>query len=727
MIDLSIVVPVYGADEFLKECVDSLCTGHKLNVEVIAINDGSPDSSLEILNDLSQRYSSLIVIDQSNVGGATTINRGLKAARGKYTMIVDCDDVCPPSSIDKLFFYAEEYGSDIVSGIISKWHCKEDREEVCFDSNYISHLESTNLESKPQLLQDGMYLGKLFKTEFLRENQIWMDPELLYADRPFMYACYASTSNVCLIPFVTYKWRQRGGGRQSITDQMTSIRHIEDRVKSILVSKFELQSRGTFNKPHLVDEHNLKRVFWHFNESKRFGFRKSFYQATKDYISQLDLNSIKSLGPYHRAMAKFIQEASSPTNFAIRASYYGIRNKGRATFNNVVAKVKGYRKAVVRKAHPFTSYIEKSKPNKTLIVFESNFGKCYGGNPKYIYEYLLKTDKHFQAVWVYQGKKTLDIPGNVIQVHRGSVEYFQYLARACYWVNNITFSLPVKPKHTTYLQTWHGTPLKRLGLDIELAGPETAARDKFLQEVKNWDYLIAANQYSAQIFKRAFNFENEMLTHGYPSNDLLVKADSNLVQNIKHKLKIPLDKQVILYAPTWRDDRRIGSGWSFEMDVKMNLERFREQLGDDCVLLVRFHHLIAKHANLSKYSDFVIDVSHYDDTTEILSVTDVLITDYSSIFFDFAVTRKPILFYMYDLERYKSKLRGFYIDPENELPGPVYKTEDDLIKGIQQIDSVAENYCDKYQQFIQSYCSLELGKSAEYVVEQVFKDLPDKY
>src|SRR5690606_36973872 len=249
----------------------------------------------------------------------------------------------------------------------------------------------------------------------------------------------------------------------------------------------------------------------------------------------------------------------------------------------------------------------------------------------------------------YTGNHPEVIPGNAILVDRETEEYYRYLAKAKYWVSNILFPVHKKREGNVYLQTWHGTPLKRVGLDIEIEGPETLARENFYSESRNWHYLIAANHYSDEIFKRAFKFDKEMLTVGYPANDIFYKDNQEeKVAELKKKLGIPLNKKVILYAPTWRDDEMVGS-WKHGFNLKFDLNQFYELFNEDYVLVLRMHHLISEGLQIDEaHKSFVYDLSHFDDIQELYLMSNVLITDYSSVFFDFANSKRPILFYAYD-------------------------------------------------------------------------------
>lgn len=374
----------------------------------------------------------------------------------------------------------------------------------------------------------------------------------------------------------------------------------------------------------------------------------------------------------------------------------------------------------------FNRTAEEVPLNDKMVFFESFFGKNYSGNPKYVYEQMLK-DPYFEEytfIWSYSGLNPEKLPGNPIIVDRESSDYYRYLAEAKYWVSNIVFPVHKKREGNVYLQTWHGTPLKKLGFDIEIEGPETLARENFYLESRNWDYLIAANEYSSQIFRRAFKYEKEMIVDGYPANDIFYEKkeiQDKKADEVKSAIGIPSDKKVILYAPTWRDNEMVGS-WDHSFKLKFDLDKFHQELSGEYVLVLRMHHLVGDALVIDdKYKSFVYDCSKYDDIQELYRITDVLITDYSSVFFDYANTRKPILFYAYDFNMYKDDIRGFYLDMESELPGPVLKDDTDLLESIVHIEQISNEYKDRYQKFHERFCGSENGDAGKKVIEKVFK------
>lgn len=360
--------------------------------------------------------------------------------------------------------------------------------------------------------------------------------------------------------------------------------------------------------------------------------------------------------------------------------------------------------------------------NENLIFIESFAGEYYGGNPKYLYEYMLKKgfDKKYSFVWSYSGNE--EIPGNPIIVNKKeSSDYYKYLAEAKYWINNNVFPMKRKRKGNVYLQTWHGTPLKKLGWDVKIPGPEVKGREDFYKESRNWDYLISSNEYSTKRFGSAFKFEEETLELGYPINDIYFKNNTNEIEELKNKFNIPQDKKVILYAPTWKDDERSKDNVRY-FNLDIDLEKLYEKLKDDYVIILRTHYFVSKCLNIDeKLKDFVIDLSFYDDICQLCLISDILITDYSSVFFDYAHSRRPILFFVPDLEHYVSEVRGLYLNMETDMPGPLIKDNDYLIECIENIGAVEEEYKERYDKFYEKFCSICKGHSSEEIIKRVFE------
>src|SRR5699024_4659647 len=298
---------------------------------------------------------------------------------------------------------------------------------------------------------------------------------------------------------------------------------------------------------------------------------------------------------------------------------------------------------------------------------------------KYIYEYMLKNNHNYKFVWSFNENK--ELPGKSKKVIRFSLKYFYYIARAKYWVSNSRLPLYLnKREDNVYLQTWHGTPLKRLVFDMdEVYSADPKYKQNFYNQSRRWDYLISPNKYSSDIFKRAFKYDGEMLEYGYPRNDILYNWNNESdILYLKKKMNLPSDKKIILYDRTWRDDDYFSKG-VYDYEIELDLNMMRNRLGDEYIVVLRMHYVIANKINLDKYKGFAFDYSNYDDIAELYLVSDILITDYSSVFFDYANLKRPILFYTYDLEKYRTQLRGFYLNMEKDLPGPLLETSEEVV------------------------------------------------
>lgn len=392
------------------------------------------------------------------------------------------------------------------------------------------------------------------------------------------------------------------------------------------------------------------------------------------------------------------------------------------------------RTLLTMKRHSFTKSLYKSAfyilgklpSNKKIIVFESFLGKQFSDNPRAIYEYLKEHEFPYKLYWSVDKKYVHHFSDKNLQcIRRFSIKWLFIMPRASFWVTNSRMPLWIpKPKSTTYLQTWHGTPLKKLAADMdEVYMPGTTAekyKRNFIKEAKNWDYLISPNAYSTEIFRRAFQFDKEVLETGYPRNDYICKYnDQETAKKLAMELNIPVHKKVILYAPTWRDNQFFTTG-KYRFDINLDLNLLKQRLEDDYVILFRLHYLISENLDLSAFDGFSYDMSNHKDIRELYVMADILITDYSSVFFDYSNLRRPMIFYVYDMEEYRDKLRGFYFDFEQEAPGPLVKTTEEVIEAVKHIEADEFQLPTKFKSFYDKFCYLENGDSARKVAERIF-------
>jgi CDP-glycerol glycerophosphotransferase len=319
---------------------------------------------------------------------------------------------------------------------------------------------------------------------------------------------------------------------------------------------------------------------------------------------------------------------------------------------------------------------------------------------------------------------SVPVPEGGTGVLRGTEEYYEALARSKYLISNDDMQLPFRKRDGQfYMQTWHGTPLKRIGFDI--TNPQfisgTAYFDHLARDVAQWDLLLSPNPFSTPIMRGAFRYDGEIGEYGYPGNDLLCRADTaEAAARVRARLGLPAGKRVVLYAPTWRDNQVYANGRRYRFDMRLDLERAWRELGEDYVFLIRGHHHNADDVPAGMRDGFALNVTAYPDITELYLASDVLVTDYSSAMFDYAVTGRPILFFVYDLAEYRDSLRGFYFDFEAEAPGPLLPDSAGVIEAIRDVDAVAAEHRDAYQRFTARFCSLDDGKAGARVCDRVF-------
>jgi CDP-glycerol glycerophosphotransferase len=237
-------------------------------------------------------------------------------------------------------------------------------------------------------------------------------------------------------------------------------------------------------------------------------------------------------------------------------------------------------------------------------------------------------------------------------------------------------------------------------------------------DIGKWDLLLSQNPFSTPIFRRAFRYEGEICEYGYPRNDILTRGGP-LAGQVRRRLGIPDGKRVVMYVPTWRDNQFYASG-RYRFDLRIDLERAWQVLGPDHVLLIRGHHHLANDVTAGTRRDFALNVTGYPSISELFLITDVLITDYSSAMFDFAVTGRPMLFFTYDLEQYRDQLRGFCFDFEAEAPGPLLASPEEVLAAARDTAAATAGYAAAYQAFAAKYCPLDDGKAGARVCDRLF-------
>jgi len=359
----------------------------------------------------------------------------------------------------------------------------------------------------------------------------------------------------------------------------------------------------------------------------------------------------------------------------------------------------------------FFTYIFRIFPiKKNKIMFWNFFGKGYGCNSKYICEYIIKNKENYELIWVVDNIK-YDFPNEIKKVKRYSLKYFYHLATSKVFIDNQHKDKLFRKRKSQYLiKTWHAMlGLKKIGLD----NPLTDNKYKEMLEMNNkiTNLMISNSNYINEKFRRVFDYKGEIFQCGFPRTDILINNDPNDIKRIKNKIQVKEDNKILLYAPTFREGLVLDY---YDVDLDSTLKILNETTNEEWTILIKLHPHLGK-TKLKYNSKNIINISGYDDIQELLLISDILVTDYSNIMFEFGLTNKPVFLYASDYEIYK-KERDYYFDYD-KLPFPIAFNNKQLMENIKRFD--LNNYKEILENFYKSIDYKEDGRATERLVEKI--------
>lgn len=353
----------------------------------------------------------------------------------------------------------------------------------------------------------------------------------------------------------------------------------------------------------------------------------------------------------------------------------------------------------------------------TTALFEAWRGR-YADSPRAVSTYLAAHRPDVLQSWVSDGTAGFPLPARPVRRH--SAHYFLSLATCDLLVSNDIISQHRFPgPRTTHVQCWHGTPLKAIGHDETHSQYSGAAKhlQRMERDVRTWDFLVSSSPFCTSVFRRAFGYEGTVLETGLPRNDALAQdGDGAVRRRVRRRLGLTEDALAVLYAPTWRDDSKDADGRFVQPDMP-DLARLRAALGPRVVVLRRLHKNV--RADRLVPVDGVLDVSAYPEIAELYLASDVLVSDYSSAIYDYAVTRKPIIGHVPDLRHYADDLRPLYFPYADWAPGPVTSDDDELVDALRPLVPGQQCEDERYTRFRETFCPWDDGGATRRVVEAV--------
>lgn len=759
---ISVIVPFQKGKKYLADCLESLAKHCFDGTEVLLILD----QGAEDIKGLSEGYQTKLTLKvfelHDGAGVAAARNLGVRKAQGEFLFFIDSDDYLD-APLHQLYSVAVEHNADVVYGELERtWFQRalylqkitppksasvESEEISLADSedrkNYLSktyelqynnyvnmtHSSSSSEEERQKAeqflaahdllvekkdIRDVSILGLLLKREFWEKEQLEFDENYKYfSDLPVVLKILEKGRLIKKASSFRYVKR-----RHNDPIHLPSL--VQQSLKDGYDERLQVYSRcmETISNRFLNRQLQLKIFNYVWNEllaELRSDVKKKQKKAVKEKLESLQL--------------LFGNMTLEDDDFSLADRKRLYRRVQKHRLNGVlrIAEKREWKRQLQLFRHSkleigkyiYLHYYMKLPIRKNIIMFESFSGKYYSDSPKYISEYInAHYPGQYKLVWAVNQKKP-QIPYPYKKVKRYSMAYLYYLAVSHYFVfNGRQAGWMKKREGQVFLETWHGTPLKKLFFDMEdITSATPTCKQEVYEQAKDWDYLVSPNSFSTEVFRRCFRYDNEMVESGYPRNDLLhAKNREELSRTVKKKLGIPEDKTVILYAPTWRDDEYYTSG-RYKFTLPLDLEQMREQLGNEYVLLLRTHYYIADSIDTRGYEGFAYNVSAYEDISELYLISDLLVTDYSSVFFDYANLKRPMIFFTYDLEKYRDMIRGFYIDMEKELPGPMVYDTQGVIDTVRTSEIWMEERKEQYQRFYERFCAWEDGNASERVVK----------
>lgn len=749
-------MPVYNVERYLRQCLDSIVVQTLQGIEVIAVNDGSTDHSLQILEEYQSKYPDLIkVYSTENHGVSHARNYGLTKASGEYIQFVDSDDYIEKDMCEKLYTKAIGDNNDLV--ICARYNVFE-REKV---GQVKRELIPTDVLNHNFVLSENKFelahilpfpWDKMFKKSLI--DGMEFPEKMRFEDLVFVYkvVCKAERIGVVEEPLYNYRKTTQGGFLNSFSKQTLDI-----------ITAFELvfdyyRKNGLMDFYHdeleyICTRHFLYRYISIFKKENRgkMDIKLEIISRTQDFLdSELpDWRNNRYLKYSSGWLVKRLPLFTNRRKMVLLTKFreympefiYKSMKKLRGLTRKITRKLKTLRTSrskwkLIKKKLPilkvvkekgsvyYTKVYEKLSVNPMDILLESKHGEDVAGNIFALLKELSREDYGQYRVLLSMSKKCAPYYtallqqyeiDNVTMVDIRSKAYAKALASAKYLITDTSFPpYFIKKQEQVYLNTWHGTPLKAMG---RIVPKREYALGNVQRNFLISDYLLYQNDFSEEVFLRDYMLEDiypgNILVSGYPRNSVFF--DQERYQQVRQDCELQ-DSQVIVYMPTWR-------GLMHKKETHKQLERlslyFEELdkgLTDDQVFYVKLHPFVKSQIDYSLYQHIKGFPEEYE-TYDFLNAADILVTDYSSIMFDYAVTKRKIVLFTYDREEYLNG-RGLYLDLET-LEFPKVDTVAELLKEINGENS-------GYPQFFERFCSHDSADITKQICELLLGDQVNK-
>ncbi|MGW7528586.1 CDP-glycerol glycerophosphotransferase family protein [Streptomyces sp. NPDC054783] len=707
----SIIVPSHGVAARLSQALDSVLGQSSGDLQLIPVCDAPDAPAAAVAAGYAERDSRVTPVHSPPSAGLSGArNAGIRAATGAYVLFLDGDDLLLPGALAALDARLTET-ADV-------------------DVLYVEHERAPWWEGEPTNPAGPLFAGApkgafapadlpdltgvqlpawsaVYRRSFLTEHELAF-PASHFTDLGWGGLTTLAAGRIAVLRRVVVRHRlRRQGSRLNLPGPHQH--DLLDQVDLVLTRAAERALPAERIRP--LFEQLFTHVLRTASRPERLpsGHRAFFRRAARLYRRHRPAGFRApggSLGVQHRLLAT---RAYSVFRALRGANQIAADTAGRLPHPRMLRTRLRYARALRRPL------------DDNLAVYCAYWGRGYACNPAAIHARARELAPHIRSVFLVEADQAHAMPDDVEYAVIGSRRYWEVLARAKYLINNANFAEGiVKRPGSVHLQTQHGTPLKTMGVD-QSPYPVVAARSgsftRLLGRVDRWDFNLSANRHSTQMWERAFPGAWEALEYGYPRNDVYYTATAEDVARVRRELGVPEGRTAVLYAPTHRDHHT-----GFEPGP--DLEAFCEAAGEDVVVLLRAHYFYDRGAaKRSGRISRVIDVTAHRSSEDVCLAADALVTDYSSIMFDYANLDRPIVVYADDWDVYR-ETRGVYFDLPAEPPGLVARTPEELAAVFRDGSYAGEEAAALRAAFRERFCEFDDGRAAERVVRRVLLGEP---
>ncbi|WP_329217844.1 bifunctional glycosyltransferase family 2 protein/CDP-glycerol:glycerophosphate glycerophosphotransferase [Streptomyces sp. NBC_01485] len=712
----SVIVPVFKVQGFLRECLDSVLGQSFDDLEVIAVDDCSPDGCGAILDEYAARDPRLRAVHlPENVGLGRARNAGLPHATGDYVLFLDSDDRYTPGLLRAVADRLDVTGDPdilVFDHVRTHWWGRAGRSDAA-DLFEQAGTDTFDLRTNPEYL--GLFLvawNKAYRRDFFLGHGFRYRPGL-YEDAPVTYQTMVTAERIACLDRVGVEYRQR---RQGAITRTPGRKHFDifDQYEGLFA--FLAERPGLDWARPLLFERALDHMLFTVARPERVlrGDRREFHRRIRAFYRTHVPPGFVPPPESRRTEIRLLALAPYSAHRGLGA----LRGAGRAAGR----RTRRTRDLVVRRLKRCWYRIQLRRPlDPGLAVYSAGHSRAVNGDPHAIHSRAAELAPQVRGVWVVRPDAVGLVPPGTEYVTTGSWRYYRVMARAGHWINDCNWAGDlVKRPGSVHVQTHRGTPLKYMALDLlDRPGARHGTNVRgMLRRSDRWDVSLVANRHSEEIWQRAYPCHFTSLRSGSPRNDVLVRGGEARAAEVRERLGAGPAETVVLYAPTPRDYRRgrhVG---------RVGLEALAASLGPGHRLLVRLHPGLARHHERALLlrdlhrRGVLTDVTDEPHVEDVLLASDALITDYAALMFDYANLDRPIVIHADDWAAYRAA-RGAYFDITAEPPGHVTRSDEELAKVFTSGAWRDTESTRLRAAFRERFCEYDDGRAAERVVRRI--------